>query len=299
MNLTHMEYFLTLAEEQSFSRAAEKLFISQPALTKALQTAENEIGMHLFVREKRRVYPTPAGDVYLKYAARVRRLRSQTLADIHSAHAPRVKAPRFGINRLLALGQYSRVIGSFSQGEANPIPDFFMMDSLIALEELKSGKLEVAVVLATGTDSLGEDVEARYLSSESLGIVVPDTPEYQDILAVGRRTGAVPVRMLDGLPAVKTVNMGNFQHMVTSYLSQYGVHPDYQYEYSNQYMSINVAENNQALCFCHKSLIKESLRDRSFALDPPLQYHHYVCTRRGEPLSNQAQNFLSHLLGQG
>ena len=114
----------------------------------------------------------------------------------------------------------------------------------------------------------------------------------------GRRTGSVPVQLLDGRTAVKTVNMGNFQHIVTTYLSRYGVHPDYRYEFSNQFLSISLAENNQALCFCHRSLVKENLSSRTFCLEPPLRYHHYFCTRAGEPLSAQAQRFRSHLLSR-
>ena len=298
MNLTHMEYFLVLAEEQSFSRAAEKLFISQPALTKALQAAESDLGLHLFTRRKRHVYPTPAGEVYLRYAARVRRLRVEAKAEIGSSRASQAKAPRFGVNRLLALGRYSDVFASFTQTDPNHMPDFFIMDSLVALRELKAGQLEVAVVLSVVREDLGSDVDAVRLFGEDLAVVVPDNGDYRDILEAGRRTGSVPVQLLDGRTAVKTVNMGNFQHIVTTYLSRYGVHPDYRYEFSNQFLSISLAENNQALCFCHRSLVKENLSSRTFCLEPPLRYHHYFCTRAGEPLSAQAQRFRSHLLSR-
>ena len=103
MNLMHIEYLRILAEEQSFSKAAEKLFVSQPALTKALQSVENELGLHLFIREKRRIYPTPAGMVFLDCAKKIKRMHEKCQKEICSDHSEREKKPKFGINRLMAL----------------------------------------------------------------------------------------------------------------------------------------------------------------------------------------------------
>ncbi|MTI38481.1 LysR family transcriptional regulator, partial [Fulvivirga lutimaris] len=57
----HVQYFLTLAEELHFRRAAEKLFIAQPALTRQIKNLEQELGTVLFKRDKRNVSLTPSG----------------------------------------------------------------------------------------------------------------------------------------------------------------------------------------------------------------------------------------------
>ena len=61
MELRHIKYFLTLSEELHFRRAAEKLFIAQPALTRQIKDLEQELGTVLFKRDKRNVSLTTAG----------------------------------------------------------------------------------------------------------------------------------------------------------------------------------------------------------------------------------------------
>ncbi len=61
MELRHIKYFLTLSEELHFRRAAEKLFIAQPALTRQIKELERQLGTPLFLRDKRNVSLTPAG----------------------------------------------------------------------------------------------------------------------------------------------------------------------------------------------------------------------------------------------
>lgn len=66
MELRHIKYFLKLAEELSFVRAAEKLFISQPPLSRQIKELETEIGAQLFERNNKRVILTDAGKFYEK-----------------------------------------------------------------------------------------------------------------------------------------------------------------------------------------------------------------------------------------
>jgi DNA-binding transcriptional LysR family regulator len=71
MNMTQIRYALAVAEQRSFSRAADKLFISQPALSLQIHKLEQELNFPLFDRTPQGVFPTPEGRTFCEEAAAV------------------------------------------------------------------------------------------------------------------------------------------------------------------------------------------------------------------------------------
>ncbi|MGY5255018.1 LysR family transcriptional regulator [Sphingobacterium spiritivorum] len=74
MELRHLHYFAILAEELHFGKAAERLFISQPPLSRQIKDLEEELGVVLFERNNKRVNLTPAGAYFLKETQDILRL---------------------------------------------------------------------------------------------------------------------------------------------------------------------------------------------------------------------------------
>ncbi len=71
MELRHLRYFVAVVEEQSFTKAAEKLFIAQPPLSRQIQNLEQELGIQLFESGSRPLKTTEAGQFFYQHAVKL------------------------------------------------------------------------------------------------------------------------------------------------------------------------------------------------------------------------------------
>lgn len=82
MNLHHLKYFLTIAEEGSLSGASKKLLVGQPALSAQLKSFEEWLGVDLFYRTGKKLQITPAGEYVLKYARAIKNLEEELILNL-------------------------------------------------------------------------------------------------------------------------------------------------------------------------------------------------------------------------
>lgn len=172
MDLRHLRYFQAVAEELSYSRAAERLRIAQPALSRAVQEIEAELGAPVLDRNRRRVSLTPAGKVLLREAAilferweegwrRVKRTAEGEEGELRIGYIGPPTQPFFG--RLLAeyRQRYPRVAVHLEERTPERV-----------WEMLAKGRLSVAFtrpVSATAASGL----QTILLRKERYGAVVP------------------------------------------------------------------------------------------------------------------------------
>ena len=141
MNLNNLEYLTAIAEEGNLTRAARKLYVSQPALTKALASMERKLGAALMERRRDSMVLTPEGRVYLDAAQKMLAVKSETEEKIAQIAHNKVYPPvRIGINNSASIARMMSLMVNQMQTE---MPVFFDVDSVECVEMLRKGQLDL------------------------------------------------------------------------------------------------------------------------------------------------------------
>ena len=106
MKQIQLEYFIEVVEQNNFTKAAEKLFISQSALSKSIQSLEKELDTSLFTRDPRELKLTEEGRLVYHYAKDVLNYWHDRTAELFSSLNYKKGTLRFGLlNRTSKTGQ--------------------------------------------------------------------------------------------------------------------------------------------------------------------------------------------------
>lgn len=218
MELRHLRYFVAIAEERSFTRAAERLWVAQPGLSKQIRQLEADLGVELFERHSRGVDLTDAGELFLDRAR-----AALAAAEVASSTGRDLKHGLVGSVRL----------GIATEAAWRPLPAF--------LDEFGRDrpKIELTVVESHG-GKLVRDLRDRRLDA----LVAPSMFQSADLFhrslgkepwlvlagpthQLARATGPVAARELQGEEIVITGHRDGvaFDRAVAETLAELGVTP--------------------------------------------------------------------------
>lgn len=158
MDFDQLRYFLSVAEQQNFTRAAEKLGISQPALSRSIQKLEEELGQPVFERKTRAVALTEAGILLQSRAQQVLAILRDTKAEITDDG----KSGRVRLGAIPTIAPYflPEVLRQFSSAFPKSVLVVQENTTDILLKNLTQGEIDLAV--------LALPVPARYLEVDEL-----------------------------------------------------------------------------------------------------------------------------------
>lgn len=173
MNIAQLHTFITVVESGSFSAAAKKLGLSQPAVTLQLQALETDIGASLLMRKYRRIELTEAGEILIPYAREMLQLSDKARTEIN-AHK-NVVAGNLTIAASTTPGDYiiPRLLAQFCETYPDVTVNLDVANTDAAVEMLQSGQADIAVVGARNSSakvdyfSIGDDQLVLIAPSES------------------------------------------------------------------------------------------------------------------------------------
>jgi DNA-binding transcriptional LysR family regulator len=147
-----LRYFIAVAEELHFGRAARRLGIAQPPLSTAIRTFERRLGVELLRRTSRSVQLTAAGESLLRGGRRVLALYAETLADIEAQARGEQRRLRVGFDPTTVVA-VTRFVREFGELQPQIELDLRSLAFGEGLAELVDGSVDVAVVRLPVSDA--------------------------------------------------------------------------------------------------------------------------------------------------
>lgn len=196
MELRQLRYFLAVADELHFTRAAEKLHVAQPALSLQIRQLEDELGVKLFERLKHRVQLTAAGQVF---AVRARFALEQTQKAAKEASlVGRGEAGSLSIGFVSSavVSILPSILRTFSSAVPTARIELLELDPSEQLEGLRNGALDLGVMHALVETP---DLAMATLAREELLAALPESnaanqSERVDLAALAEENFLVPKR---------------------------------------------------------------------------------------------------------
>lgn len=213
LNLHLLEQFVALARTRNFTRAAEEMHLSQPALSRAIQKLEDQLGQPLFERKPREVVLTDLGEVLLERAREILKLMEDTFAEL--SDAGRRGRIRLGAIPTIAPYFLPGLLSSFARSH----PDISVIVQEDTTENLirrcSHGELDLAIL---ALPIIAKNLEVEPLFDEELLLVVP----------VGHPLAAsktLPIGVVEGFPFVMLSEAHCLSDNIASFCRRKSVQP--------------------------------------------------------------------------
>lgn len=155
MELRQLKYFIAVAEELHFGRAAERCHIAQPPLSQQIKRLEEELGVTLLKRTSRKVSLTPEGTEFLRRCKDIRDRLDEAVVCVQDMAQGLEGQLRVGFIGPASLSKLPRAIRTFRDQNPNIRLDFSAKSTTEQMPMLRGDRLDIAFVRLFGHDTTG------------------------------------------------------------------------------------------------------------------------------------------------
>lgn len=246
MELRHLRYFVTVVEEQSITKAAEKLCIAQPPLSRQIQKLEEELGILLFERGSRPVRTTDAGQFFYQHAVQIL---------THTAQATSMAKRISSINMIIRIGYVSsllyallpQIIYLFRQNNPDIQVELLEYGTKDQIEALKLGKIDLGFGRLRISDPA---IKRILLRKEKLKLAIHKNHYLTEYVHKGIYLSQIIDESIFSYPASQKPN---FSTLIQSIFTELGLVPKNMIEVREIHMALGLVSSGEGVCIIPES----------------------------------------------
>lgn len=287
MDFKSMNYFLTVAQELNFTKAAERLNMSQPPLSNSIKELESDLGVQLFIRGKRHLQLTPAGTALMHRAEQI-----MTIADV-----TRSEMKSFG-NELTGTIRMGLVEGRAPYHAAKWISGFLEEYPLVKFRLWNGSSDDVIEHMERGLSDLGV-VAAPYDNEHLDGLIAGSEPWVALIPAehpLAKRKGkTITLKDLENEPLIIPQRQSRIAAIMKWFETE-DITPHVVCEMSSYIDAIALAEEEIGIGIFPQTTDTPNPNVVSKVIDKPMKKAEYALVwRKNQKMSLLSQEFLNYV----
>ncbi|MBV6320709.1 transcriptional regulator CynR [Duganella violaceipulchra] len=287
MQLRHIRYLLAVAEHSNFTRAAEALHVSQPALSQQIRQLEESLGVQLLDRTGRTVRPTDAGTAYIGHARRALRELQAGERAIHD-----VRDLSRGVLRLAMTPTFTAyLVGPVIERFHTRYPGIKLGIREMALDAIESALAQDEVDLAIAFSAVrSAELDCRSLFVEKLSVVVGAGHPF------ALRPRAIGAADLASTPlALLTADFATRAH-VDAYFQTHGIAPRIAIEANTISGIVEIVRRGKVATILPDAIVRDNSALRSVALTPAFPHRSVALLSRKGAYQSAAASAFAELL---
>jgi DNA-binding transcriptional LysR family regulator len=281
MELRQLEYFLMVSKTGSFTRSAERLYVSQPAVTSAIRNLEEELGIQLFDRNQKQAFLTTEGQVFFKHVENIMCGVSKTIFEINELKNLNDGVLTLAITPIAGIKPLPKFLAMFKNKYPN-IQLSFIEENVTEVQTLLvEDKVDLGIVILGDNNNM---LDYTLLGSQELVVCCSKEHCFQ-------RKNSIELFELVNEPLILLNQNCLFRRLIIKEFELLNTLPQIAFE-SNHIQTIK----SLVACNAGLTILPQDLCDNSLItipLNTPMMIDIAIAIKKNKYISHAAQAFLN------
>ncbi|WP_296098729.1 LysR family transcriptional regulator [Dialister sp.] len=282
MDYRHLKYFMEVAQQKSFSKAARNLHISQSAISRMIKSLEEELGVTLFIRNAKTVEITALGTIFYNYAKRCLFVFEHLKSDFENEFKLKQDTIEIGLPPITDAHVFAKLLGEFKRTYPQIAIKLYEHGSKVIESSVQEGIIDVGIICTIPN----KDFESFFLSEDEMCVVMPKGYPLEE-------NKEVPMKLLADYPLVLYRDDFNLHDDILTNCKKIGFSPRVVFETSQRELMLQTVASGLGVAILPSRLCprnSETSRVVTRVMTEPRMTHHlYAIWKKGRFLSRAAR----------
>ena len=274
MDYRHLKYFMEVAQQKSFSKAARNLHISQSAISRMIKSLEEELGVTLFIRNAKTVEITAPGTIFYNYAKRCLFVFEHLKSDFENEFKLKQDTIEIGLPPITDAHVFAKLLGEFKRTYPQIAIKLYEHGSKVIESSVQEGIIDVGIICTIPN----KDFESFFLSEDEMCVVMPKGYPLEE-------NKEVPMKLLADYPLVLYRDDFNLHDDILTNCKKIGFSPRVVFETSQRELMLQTVASGLGVAILPSRLCprnSETSRVVTRVMTEPRMTHHlYAIWKKG------------------